>query len=240
MRNVTDNNSALRGLAKETESMSVLCRPQGSASVETFRIEPLSVNPAPTPFLDENPLKIVIRNYLAASFLLEQEPQIWDAIVILDSGLMATDFVATNARRHIYLRFDDVVAATTSKRPPTISDIRKAMGFATISENLLVSCRAGQSRSVAIAFLIAFQQMGSAAALSLLNPKRHSPNSLIVRLGEQLVDDPLMWSMFNGWRERHQGIRLSDYVDDIEREFDELELLGAKNRIIHTRYRPES
>ena len=148
---------------------------------------------------------------------------------------METDFVSINARRHLYLRFDDVVAATTSKRPPTISDIRKAMDFATNSENLLVSCRAGQSRSVAIAFLIAFQQMGSAAALSLLNPKRHSPNSLIVKLGEQLVDDPMLLSTFNDWRDKNQQIRLSDYVDDIEREFDELERLGAKNRIIHPR-----
>ena len=181
-------------------------------------------------------MKIVIRNYLAGSFLLEQEPLVWDAIVILDSGLMETDFVSINARRHLYLRFDDVVAAaTTSKRPPTISDIRKTMDFATNSENLLVSCRAGQSRSVAIAFLIAFQQMGSAAALSLLNPKRHSPNSLIVKLGEQLVDDPMLLSTFNDWRDKNQQIRLSDYVDDIEREFDELERLGAKNRIIHPR-----
>ena len=180
-------------------------------------------------------MKIVIQNYPAASFLLEQEPHVWDAIVILDSGLMQTDFVATNARRHLYLRFDDVVAATPSKRPATISDIRKAVDFATKSKNLLVSCRAGQSRSVATAFLIAFQHMGSEAALSLLNPKRHSPNSLIVKLGEQLVDDPMLLSTFNDWRDSNQGIRLSDYVDDIEREFDELELLGAKNRIVRPR-----
>ena len=185
--------------------------------------------------MEKDAMKIVIRNYLAASFLLEQEPLVWDAIVILDSGLMETDFVATNSRGHFYLRFDDVVAATTSKRPPTISDIRKAMDFATNSENLLVSCRAGQSRSVATAFLIAFQQMGSIAALSLLNPKRHSPNSLIVKLGEQLIDDPMLLSTFNDWRDRNQGIRLSDYVDDIEREFDELERLGAKNLIIRSR-----
>lgn len=180
-------------------------------------------------------MKIIIRNYLAASYLLEQEPHVWDAIVILDSGLRHTEFVAANARRHIYLRFDDVVAVTTNKRPPTVSDIRKAMDFATNSENLLVSCRAGQSRSVATAFLVAFQQMGSAAALSLLNPKRHSPNSLIVTLGEQLVDDPTLLSTFNDWCERNKEIRLSDYVDDIEREFDELERLGAKNRIVRSR-----
>ena len=44
----------------------------------------------------------------------------------------------------------------------------------------------------------------------------------------------MLLSTFNDWRERNQGIRLSDYVDDIEREFDELELLGAKNRIIRS------
>ncbi len=46
-------------------------------------------------------MKIVIRNYLAASFLLEQEPNAWDAIVILDSVLTHTDFVAEYARNHI-------------------------------------------------------------------------------------------------------------------------------------------
>jgi hypothetical protein len=52
---------------------------------------------------------------------------------------------------------------------------------------------------------------------------------------EQLVDDPMLLSTLNDWRERNQGIRLSDYVDDIEREFDQLERLGAKNRIIRPR-----
>ena len=139
--------------------------------------------------------------------------------------------MATYSRRHLYLRFDDVLLATPGKRPPTIQDIQKAMNFATDSENLLVTCRAGQSRSVATAFLIAFQQVGSDAAVSLLNPKRHSPNSLILKLGEKLVDAPILLSTFNDWRDSNLDIRLMDYVDEIEREYDELELLGAKNRI---------
>ena len=109
------------------------------------------------------------------------------------------------------------------------------MTFTTNSKNLFVSCRAGQSRSVATAFLIAFHQLGVTAALSLLNPKRHSPNSLILRDGEQLVADPKLLSAFNDWRECNQGIRLSDYVADKEPEFDELERLGARNQIIRSR-----
>jgi hypothetical protein len=84
--------------------------------------------------------------------------------------------------------------------------------------------------------VIAFQRLGSAPALSLLNPERHSPNALIVKLGEPLVDAPTLLTVFNDWRERHQEIRLSDYVDDIERQVDELEQLGAKkNRVVRLR-----
>jgi hypothetical protein len=71
--------------------------------------------------------------------------------------------------------------------------------------------------------------------LSLLNPKRHSRNSLIVSLGEQLVDAPTLLLSFKDWRECNQGIRLSDHMDDIEREFDEFERLGVKTRSIRSR-----
>ena len=99
-------------------------------------------------------MNIVIRNYLSGSFLLEQEPGVWDAIVILDSGMSNTGFVAQRARRHLYLQFDDVDSDAHGKRMPTSDDIRSALQFAQGSQNLIVCCRAGQSRSAATAFLI--------------------------------------------------------------------------------------
>ncbi len=179
-------------------------------------------------------MKIVIRNYLAGSFLLEQEPNVWDAIVILDSGLSHTPFVAEHARKHIYLRFDDVEADVRGKRVPTLDDIRTATEFARHSENLVVCCRAGQSRSAAIAFVIGCQQLGAESACGLLNPKRHVPNSRIVELGASLIDDPFVLQAFAKWQTANGDVKLSSCLNDIEREFDELERQGARNRIVNS------
>jgi predicted protein tyrosine phosphatase len=177
-------------------------------------------------------MKIVIRNYLAGSFLLEQQPNAWDAIVILDSGLSHTPFVAEQARKHIYLRFDDIVNENRGKRAPTSNDVRTAIEFASGSDHLMVCCRAGQSRSAAIAFVIGCQRLGTEPACELLDPKRHTPNSLIINLGATLIDSPLMLQAFAKWQTENKDVKLLNYVDDIEREFDELERQGAQNRIV--------
>ena len=145
-------------------------------------------------------MNIVIRNYLAASFLLESEPNAWDAIVILDSGMRHTGFVEEHAGRHVYLHFDDVNSPNAGKRPPMTDDIRTALEFAAGSENLLVSCRAGQSRSAATAFVICFDRLGPETAYRLLNPQRHVPNSMIVDLAARLIDDPLLLPTFRKWQ----------------------------------------
>lgn len=178
-------------------------------------------------------MKIVIHNYLAGSFLLEKEPCIWDAIVILDSGLSHTSFVADHARSYIYLRFDDVIADTRGKRLATVDDIRSAIEFASHSENLMVCCRAGQSRSAALAFVIGCHRLGPKRACDLLNPKRHVPNSVIVDLGAKLLDDLCVREAFVNWKMTNQDGKLpSSCYDEMEQEFDELERKGARNRII--------
>jgi predicted protein tyrosine phosphatase len=176
-------------------------------------------------------MKIVIRNYLSGSLLLEREPRIWDAIVILDRVATPTDFVAKQARRHLYLRFDDIESSMDGKRIPSTDDVRSAVQFSSESENILVCCRAGQSRSAAIAFVLCYRLLGADAACRLLDPTRHSPNSLVVELGSQVIDEPQLLETFRQWRMDNR-VRLSDYIDDIERECDELERQGARNRIL--------
>jgi len=176
-------------------------------------------------------MELVIRNYLAGSFLLESESKVWDAIVILDSDCSPTDFVPQHACRHLILRFDDILIDAPNKRMATSRDIESALNFATGSERLMVCCRAGQSRSAAIAFLICHQQRGAAAAHQLLNPERHIPNSRIVALGTSFIDRPVLQT-FADWQAEHQHINLSDHYDDIEREFDALVARGARNLIV--------
>ena len=176
-------------------------------------------------------MKIAIHNYLAGSYLLESLPRTWDAIVILDSQLREPEFVKEYSRNHLFLRFDDITTCAFGKRTPTVDQIESALSFAADSDRLMVCCRAGQSRSAAIAFSAAFNKFGADAAIGLLNPKRHSPNTLVIDLAADIIDDVMFATTFHGWRTANTHIRLTDYVDEIENEMDDLESNGARNRI---------
>ena len=177
-------------------------------------------------------MNIAIHNYLTGSYLLESEPQKWDAIVILDTGLTHSNFVSRYSRRFLYLYFDDVIINSLGRRAPSHDDIKDAIEFSGQSDNLLVCCRAGQSRSAATAFVICHIRKGADAALELLNPKRHIPNTRIIEIGSILTNGDSVSRVFQKWQTDHKHVRLSDYYEEIERELDELESRGAKNRII--------
>jgi len=177
-------------------------------------------------------MNIIIRSYLAGSFLLENCPQTWDTIAILDTKAVPTSFLSTHARSHFYLRFDDVAFNATGKRAPTTDDIRSALEFAAESEDLLVCCRAGQSRSAAVAFVVCFERLGRDAAYALLDATRHIPNTLVVELASRVLGHPELLQTFRKWHLDHTHIRLSDHIDDIEKEWDELERQGARNRMV--------
>lgn len=177
-------------------------------------------------------MELRIQGYVAASFLLEQEPSRWDALVILDSHAVVTEFVQSHARRHAFLRFDDVERATDGRQIVTQDLLAQGFEFARGCDCLLVTCRAGQSRSAAIAYLIGCREHGFDQALELIDPTRHIPNPLVVRLGADVLDLPEALDAFERWRQENRGIRLADYYQDLERELDQLEARGAVNRIV--------
>src|ERR1700690_2407609 len=156
-------------------------------------------------------MDIRIGSYVAASFLLEREPNQWHALVMLDSGKVATDFVKTHARSHLYLQFDDIEDPQPDKQSPNKALVEQGLNFATGKDKLLVSCRAGRGRSVAMAYLICSQEHGAAEALKLLDPTRHRPNRLVVMIGGALLETPDVRDQFDDWRRRHSHIRLSDH-----------------------------
>lgn len=175
--------------------------------------------------------QIRVGGYAAASLLLEREPKRWHALVLIDSGKQATDFVEAHAVTNLVLRFDDVEEPRPNTLSPTVHQIAQALEFARGKGQLLVSCRAGRGRSVALAYLITYRARGAAAALALLDPTRHRPNRLVVSLGDTLLDTPGALTAFDDWRAAHARIRLSDYYDEMEKEFEVLEAEGAVNRI---------
>jgi predicted protein tyrosine phosphatase len=176
-------------------------------------------------------LEIRIKGYVAASLLLEQEPLQWHALVILDSGKRPTGFVAAQALSHCYLHFDDIDQPRAGKLPPTVAVVERGLKFAAGKDRLLVVCRAGQSRSAGLAYLIGCQHLGVAAALQIIDPTRHQPNRLVVTLGDGLLGQPDVLDRFDEWRSRCANVRLSDFVEQLEKEFDDLERQGATDRI---------
>jgi predicted protein tyrosine phosphatase len=175
---------------------------------------------------------IEIRNYLAASHLLNTEPSKWTAIVILDSQCNATDFVANHTTAHLLLRFDDITTPRYGKRMVDSRALQSALDFAADQEQLIVSCRAGQSRSAAVAHAICFQNNGATTANQILNPRRHYPNRHVIETVAPLLDDPTYLTTFDEWAREHANIKILDYFDEIKAEFDELEAQGARNLIV--------
>ncbi len=176
-------------------------------------------------------MDIRIGGYVAASLLLESEPDEWHTILILDTQAEITDFVSTHTRSHLILRFDDVEQPRPGKNPPTKTAIADAISYAQGKDKLLVSCRAGRGRSVALAYAICSHQRGVIEGLKLLDPTRQRPNRLVIALADELLETLDVLTPFDDWRKRNAHVRLSDYEDEMEKEFEALELQGATNRL---------
>ena len=177
------------------------------------------------------PMEIEIHNYLSCSHRLETERGEWDSIVILDSCLDESEFVEQHSRNSLQLRFDDITAPAPNKIAPNEAMIAAALNFGISTDKLIVCCRAGQSRSSATAFTIAYEKHGAEDALKLLNPKRHSPNYRILQLADEILDRPGILNSYDEWGMKIGDVRLTDYLDEIESEYDDLESIGASDRI---------
>ena len=176
-------------------------------------------------------MEIKIAGYAAASHLLGREPDRWHAVVILGAGSESSGYVETRTLSSLYLHFDDVLDSQPGKITPTSDAIRRGLDFAKGKDRALVSCRAGQGRSVALAYLVACQDSTPSEAVTLLDASRHSPNRLVVKIGATVLGDLAILDRFDVWRRDNACIRLSDYYDEIEAEFEELERQGARDLI---------
>lgn len=169
--------------------------------------------------------------HLAASYLLEQEPELWHVVAVLDSGTVGGDFLKSHAKSNLSLVFDDIEQAHERRQLATKADISAALEFAKEKDQVLFTCHAGQGRSAPLAYLALCQRDDIADAVALLDPTRHRPNRRVIELGSVLLDNPDVLSQFISWRDRTSHIKFSDYYDEIEKEIDALEARGARNRI---------
>ncbi len=137
----------------------------------------------------------------AVNSLLWQERKRWDVLSICREGDLP---LIVFCRRHCHVNCDDLSdgdlydpevreqIAALRRIAPSPAHIQQALGFAREvgTEHLVIHCRQAISRSPAIAFCILLDQLRSTnAAIERLYQLRPQaiPNSLIVRLGLQVV-----------------------------------------------------
>jgi predicted protein tyrosine phosphatase len=93
----------------------------------------------------------------------------------------------------LILSFND---ATFDNRPssPTKEHVEQALQWARThaTENMIVSCAAGISRSSALAFLIECQSKAPEEAANIWKMGHHDPNELILHYGVQILGEHIV------------------------------------------------
>jgi predicted protein tyrosine phosphatase len=108
--------------------------------------------------------------------------------------------VAKNAKSYLWLRFDDIEFSRTGYIAPDKQRIKEALDWAKDKESILVACLAGISRSSAIAYLIqCMREDHPKDALKILAKRIHHPNSLIVKLGAEILEDGRIIDEYRDW-----------------------------------------
>jgi predicted protein tyrosine phosphatase len=122
---------------------------------------------------------------------VEREPGALDVISIRDPGNDAFDHVGELCRNILVLRFHDVMEPTMDEKAicPKENQIREAIDWCQGRQSVLIHCRAGVSRSAALAVVIGCVNglEPSAAFSDILNPLLHFPNPMIIDIGSDIL-----------------------------------------------------
>ena len=176
-------------------------------------------------------MHLEIHNYRSCSHLLDTQPGQWDVVVILDSALNESGFVKSRARRSLQVFFDDITSPSPNMIAPDTPQVSSAIDFGLTSSKFIVSCRAGQSRSAAIAFAVAYEKLGIANALSILDPEWHRPNERIIKIADGVINRPGIVDAHAEWKsnidtpKKGHFLRMAEHIDAT------LNKLGARDRI---------
>lgn len=86
--------------------------------------------------------------------------------------------------------WDDSQEVSGEFEMPLESEVARVLAWAAERRPLLVHCRAGVSRSSALAYLVACTQVSPEEAIRLLEYQVHYPNQYIVALGSKILNNP--------------------------------------------------
>ena len=116
------------------------------------------------------------------------------------------DFIDMNKETFasmLVLKFDDCWDGSQGV-VPTVEDVKKALEWSEGKDNIVVHCSAGITRSSAIAYVIYCKKLGVADAIENIDFRKHAPNHLIVKIGADILGDPLIESEFEKVNDLHK------------------------------------
>lgn len=149
-------------------------------------------------------MQITIAGHRRASEILEAAPNELDVIFISSPDAVyaveGSAKIEGLAKECCTLLFNDISVPRGEMIPAKREDVQRALDFAKGKDKILISCQAGVSRSSAIAYLVAAQEVGITEAFNVLNPVVHMPNSLIVRHGAFILGEPDIVDLMDRWK----------------------------------------
>lgn len=155
-------------------------------------------------------MEIHIKGHDTIQGLLKEEYRKFDVVLYTNSDYQTLPdrlrFIETHCKELVHLPVDDVDFPRKTQVAPSLESVKKALDWSQGRDKLICCCHAGVSRSSATAYLIAAREWGPKTALCVLKPQKHWPNRMIVHLGSQLLNDPLIWDTFVDWQKKETGI----------------------------------
>lgn len=112
------------------------------------------------------------------------------------------------AKNCLCLMFDDIELNHIGRCTVQPEHIKQAVEWATDKPDLIIACRAGISRSSALAYVIESTRVGPEKALEILDMNKHQPNRLVIHTASQILGGEIM-EVYNGWMGKLWGTLLS-------------------------------
>ena len=109
------------------------------------------------------------------------------------------NMITDKATNCLCLIFDDVEVESPTRKTASKEQIQQAIDWAKDKDDLIVACRAGISRSSAIAYLIACSKSKPEEAVNILDMSIHQPNRLIIERGAKVLNDKKVEKTIDDW-----------------------------------------
>lgn len=143
----------------------------------------------------------------AAISFIQQNPK-HPLIAIGESTGYAVKELTSIAENCLCLIFDDSEFNHVGREIVSEHHIAEALEWAQDKPDIVVACRAGISRSSALAYIIECTRVEPEKALDVLDLNEHQPNRLVVQVGSDLLKDMDIIDQYDKWMGRMWNIYL--------------------------------